>query len=106
MAADDPTHPAVAETSEAAQSEVPAYGLALAWSEEEPWRIGEAGFCRPLEASHFGRGGACVVLERHRPGVRWGDRTGPGGIAGKRISRLQLETTGSAVGIKVGSFGT
>jgi DNA-binding NtrC family response regulator len=101
VSSQDTTVPPVT-TSSAASShrQVPVPGVSLAWSAEESWRIGESAPCRPFETESLGRAELCMALERHRPGVRWGDLGGKGGLVGRSISRQQVELIGTAVGIE------
>jgi two-component system nitrogen regulation response regulator GlnG/two-component system response regulator HydG len=101
MSSDDTTVPPVT-TSSAVSSEghIKLPGLSLAWSEAEPWRIGQSAPCLPFETEHLGRAELCIALEEHRPGARWGDRGGKGGLAGRSISRRQVELRLTEVGLK------
>jgi two-component system nitrogen regulation response regulator GlnG/two-component system response regulator HydG len=95
-------------TADVAQ-EVPAFALVLAWSLDEPHRIGELAFLLAFERFIVGRGDEEVDkfahFFRHRPGEPLPPASREGFLSGSGISRRQLLLRATAVDIEMDVVG-
>jgi two-component system response regulator HydG len=95
-------------TADIAQG-VPAFALVLAWSLDEPHRIGELAFLLAFERFFVGRGDEEVdkfaLFSRHRPGEPLPPASREGFLSGSGISRRQLRFRATAVDIEMDVVG-